>query len=305
MMNLGKSIFLVFVGTSLQIQRCESVKYCQKAVDSVKTVQSCPTSKTEWDDAARRKNCSRIAYTQKCSAVDQFVYHCVINGYRNATLEVCAPTRIIFGHCVEFNVAGGVIQDQFSARCNESFPKCDSHYLSSTAYKYPDCYRLVQGKDIYQSTTLRITTYDTSATIDFKKTELFLLNFLIIIIIIVVSFIFILTFVVGLYIRRRRQTETSNNTGEKTKLLSRNNDIKEDLSTETTKTHLKRSRSCIISLKKTNKRKLRRSFSVIHENDLEKTRDEYVVTGLLAEITGRAHGNKENSFYIGNSKLQR
>lgn len=299
MMTLRKNIFLVIVGTFLQIQRCESVKYCQKAADSVKTVQSCPTSKTEWDDAARRKNCSRIASTQRCSAVDQFVYHCVINGYRNATLEVCAPTRIIFGHCVEFNVAGGVIQDQFSARCNESFPKCDSHYLSSTAYKYPDCYRLVQGKDIYQSTTLRITTNDTSATIDLRKTELFPLYVLIIIvIIIVVSF-------VGLYIRRRRQTETSNNTGEKTKLLSRNNDIKEDLSTETTKTHLKRSRSCIISLKKTNKRKLRRSFSVIHENDLEKTRDEYVVTGLLAEITGRAHGNKENSFYIGNSKLQR
>lgn len=66
----------------------------------------------------------------------------------------------------------------------------------------PDCYRLVQGKDIYQSTTLRITTYDTSATIDFRKTELFPLYVLIIIIIIVVSFIFILTFVVGLYIRK-------------------------------------------------------------------------------------------------------
>lgn len=60
----------------------------------------------------------------------------------------------------------------------------------------PDCYRLVQGKDIYQSTTLRITTNDTSATIDLRKTELFPLYVLIIIvIIIVVSF-------VGLYIRK-------------------------------------------------------------------------------------------------------
>lgn len=135
MMILGKSIFLFFVSTILQVQRCGSAKYCQEAVDSVKTVQSCPTSKTEWDAAARRKNCSSIASKQSCSLVDKFVYHCVINGYRNVTLEVCAPSRIIFGHCVEFNVAGGVIQDQFSARCNESFPKCDSHYLSSTAYK--------------------------------------------------------------------------------------------------------------------------------------------------------------------------
>lgn len=42
---------------------------------------------------------------------------------------------MILGHCVEFNVAGGLIQDQFSAPCNEHFPKCDAFYLSSTAYK--------------------------------------------------------------------------------------------------------------------------------------------------------------------------
>lgn len=224
MMILGKSIFLFFVSTILQVQRCGSAKYCQEAVDSVKTVQSCPTSKTEWDAAARRKNCSSIASKQSCSLVDKFVYHCVINGYRNVTLEVCAPSRIIFGHCVEFNVAGGVIQDQFSARCNESFPKCDSHYLSSTAYKYPDCYKLVQGEYIYQSTTFRITTNDTSATIDLRKTESFHFLWLIFIIIIGVS----VSFAVGLNRRRRRQTENSNSTGEKSKLLPRNNDIEEE-----------------------------------------------------------------------------
>lgn len=73
-------------------------KYCQKAVDSVVIVDFCPTSKREWDDAARRKNCSKIASTQNCSSADKFVYHCVINGYRNETLEVCAPSRIIFGN---------------------------------------------------------------------------------------------------------------------------------------------------------------------------------------------------------------
>lgn len=58
-------------------------------------------------------------------------------------MEVCAPSRIIFGHCVEFNVPGGVIQDQISAACSETFPKCDAYYLSTTAYKYLDCYKLV------------------------------------------------------------------------------------------------------------------------------------------------------------------
>lgn len=300
-MILGKSIFLFFVSTILQVQRCGSATYCQEAVDSVKTVQSCPTSKTEWDAAARRKNCSSIASKQSCSLVDKFVYHCVINGYRNVTLEVCAPSRIIFGHCVEFNVAGGVIQDQFSARCNESFPKCDSHYLSSTAYKYPDCYKLVQGEYIYQSTTFRITTNDTSATIDLRKTEPFHFLWLIFIIIIVVS----LSLAVGLNRRRRRQTENSNSTGEKSKLLPRNNDIEEGMSTETTKALLKRSRSCIIPLKKSNKRKLIRSFSVIHDfeaKDLEKTRKEYVSTGLLTKSQVEFTGIKKKSFYFGDNE---
>lgn len=39
------------------------------------------------------------------------------------------------GHCAEFNEPGGVIQDQLVASCNEAFPKCDSYYRSSTAYK--------------------------------------------------------------------------------------------------------------------------------------------------------------------------
>lgn len=72
-------------------------RYCQEAVASVALVGSCPTSKIEWDTAARKKNCSRISSQQKCAPVEKFKFHCVINGYRNETLEVCAPSRVIFG----------------------------------------------------------------------------------------------------------------------------------------------------------------------------------------------------------------
>lgn len=72
--------------------------YCEEAVKSVKIVTSCPTSKTEWDIAAFRKNCSGIASRQICvKKNEKFQYHCVINGMRNKLVEVCAPTRIIFG----------------------------------------------------------------------------------------------------------------------------------------------------------------------------------------------------------------
>lgn len=80
----------------MQFDKSES-RYCPEAVASVKTVASCPTSISEWNFAARKKNCSELAQRQHCSTVEKFVYHCVINGYRNETLEVCAPLRIIFG----------------------------------------------------------------------------------------------------------------------------------------------------------------------------------------------------------------
>lgn len=57
----------------------------------------CPTSKQEQNIAAKRKNCSKLATSQNCTSFEDFVYHCTINSYRNATLEVCAPTRTILG----------------------------------------------------------------------------------------------------------------------------------------------------------------------------------------------------------------
>lgn len=47
---------------------------------------------------------------------------------------------LFLGHCVEFNLLGGVIQDQMSSPCNDTFPKCDVVYrlnviLSSESYK--------------------------------------------------------------------------------------------------------------------------------------------------------------------------
>lgn len=141
-MNYSFLLFLVL--SMMEVEVCTSQnRYCQEAVASVTVVDSCPTSKTEWDVAARKKDCGRMASNQTCTTVEKYQYHCVVNGLRSELLEVCAPTRIIFGHCVEFNVLGGVIQDQPSAPCNATFPKCAEIYLSSDIYKYPDCYKLV------------------------------------------------------------------------------------------------------------------------------------------------------------------
>lgn len=92
------SIYTYIYNTSLQQLFTSQNRYCEEAVNSVESVASCPTSKTEWDIAALKKNCSRIASRQNCiNAIEKFQYHCVINGLRNKLVEVCAPTRIIFG----------------------------------------------------------------------------------------------------------------------------------------------------------------------------------------------------------------
>lgn len=60
-------------------------------------MESCPTNYQEWETAAKLKNCKITAAQQKCSEADKFVYHCVIDGFENEILEVCAPQKYITG----------------------------------------------------------------------------------------------------------------------------------------------------------------------------------------------------------------
>lgn len=121
---------------------------CQKAVNDVKIVTSCPKSKEEWDIAALKKNCSKlaaVAKTKNCTIKEkQPEFHCVFNSLRNKLLEVCADKRIIFGYCTEFNEFGGLIQNHYPVPCEKVSPKCIGSYYSSDAYKYQGCYELVK-----------------------------------------------------------------------------------------------------------------------------------------------------------------
>eukprot|EP00105_Crassostrea_gigas_P041389 XP_019925537.1 PREDICTED: uncharacterized protein LOC105334874 isoform X1 [Crassostrea gigas] len=73
----------------------------------------------------------------------KFQYHCLINAWINATLEVCAFNRTIIGHCAEFNLGGATVQDNYDADCTKHDPPCPSSYSSAEAYKYKTCYKLV------------------------------------------------------------------------------------------------------------------------------------------------------------------
>lgn len=69
---------------------------------------SCPTNDKEWETAGKLKNCQITAAQQKCSEADKFVYHCVINGFENETLEVCAPQKLITGILIELHLVKNV-----------------------------------------------------------------------------------------------------------------------------------------------------------------------------------------------------
>lgn len=75
---------------------------CQEAVNNVEVVASCPKSKEEWDIAASKKNCAKIAAVaaEKNCTIDEIQpkYHCVINALRTKFLEVCADEEIIPGN---------------------------------------------------------------------------------------------------------------------------------------------------------------------------------------------------------------
>lgn len=76
---------------------------CEISLLTVNYVNKCPTDAESWQVAGRRMNCEGIK--QDClqgirADSHQFVfqYHCVINVWRNATLEVCAFNRTILGN---------------------------------------------------------------------------------------------------------------------------------------------------------------------------------------------------------------
>lgn len=92
---------IIFVLNSLKQLPRGANEDCMDAVNNAEVVDSCPTSKKEWDIAARRKNCSKLsaeAEKENCIMNEkQPEYHCLINALRNKLLEVCVARKTMFG----------------------------------------------------------------------------------------------------------------------------------------------------------------------------------------------------------------
>ncbi|XP_056013931.1 uncharacterized protein LOC125649582 [Ostrea edulis] len=129
----------------------DSEDSCEASRGTVTKVYKCPGNETEWIEAAQRKNCTALAGA--CSEPARFVYHCALNPYVNETLEVCAYGRNIFlGRCTEYSILGNLIQESGES-CRMFSNPCPVIYASSEAFKYQDCYALVQRPTTSQPTT--------------------------------------------------------------------------------------------------------------------------------------------------------
>ncbi|XP_062587080.1 uncharacterized protein LOC134248695 isoform X2 [Saccostrea cucullata] len=146
---LGFSLLLYFL-------MVESSRNCPQSNMTFQYVKSCPRTREDWINAAARKNCSGVK--QDCVKSEKFQYHCVINSQMNSIIEVCAPTWFCIGFCAEYNLQGERIQDNFNAPCKNFSNPCPPRYLSSEAYLYQECYKLVELQK--KESFLQNKTYD-------------------------------------------------------------------------------------------------------------------------------------------------
>lgn len=152
-MNLYASIFIVAITLFLKIipiVLCS--RFCQWSNGTAVTVSSCPQNKSEMEERAKIKNCNVTAGIQNCTDTENFKYHCVMNELETNFVELCAPQYYIHGYCTEYNTLGAAIQEHFSLKCSDVKPPCNASYLSTDAYLYEGCSKMVR-KNMQMSST--------------------------------------------------------------------------------------------------------------------------------------------------------
>lgn len=153
------SFISVFVGCSLASES----RSCLWSKKTAVYVPSCPQSKEEMEGRAKNKDCVSIAHSQNCTKPEQFKYHCLINEFENASIEVCAESYyIVSGYCAEYNTVGALIQQHNGLKCSVGDPPCPLRYLSTDSYQYKVCYDAVSKKRHTSSIEMTTVLYNMS-----------------------------------------------------------------------------------------------------------------------------------------------
>ncbi|XP_062604833.1 uncharacterized protein LOC134266628 [Saccostrea cucullata] len=144
-MGRGKEKYTCLHFLVVLIRIFNTVLSCPVSVPTISYVSYCPKSQEEWENAAERKNCESIAVIQNCTDRSRFQYHCLMNHWKNATLEVCTPIFYLQGYCAEYNIqmkqVAEIYDEGFECLKFNGTHKCPRRYPSNEAYKYQRCYR--------------------------------------------------------------------------------------------------------------------------------------------------------------------
>nr|XP_022342591.1 proteoglycan 4-like isoform X2 [Crassostrea virginica] len=171
-MRSNVNYFTSIIAVVVHIQFCYSSYSCPKSTPTISYVKSCPKNKSEWDSAANRKQCNSIADDLKCATpTSNFKYHCLLNRWRNATLEVCTSVFHLQGYCAVYDTQLHRVAENYETNFEcLKFPedeRCPSRYPSTDAYKYQMCYtnaNLEQKITTSTTTTTTIEATETKAT---------------------------------------------------------------------------------------------------------------------------------------------
>ncbi|XP_062608101.1 uncharacterized protein LOC134269947 [Saccostrea cucullata] len=82
---------------------------CSASISTMTVVNKCPRTEIEWKEREEAKRCQTV--TQECTSETKFKYHCLLNEWGNATVEVCAEVWFINCHCAEYNTGAGIVQE--------------------------------------------------------------------------------------------------------------------------------------------------------------------------------------------------
>ncbi|XP_062596710.1 uncharacterized protein LOC134258183, partial [Saccostrea cucullata] len=128
-------VFVISVASIKTLHGSNGVMY-PSSLSTLNEVPNCPRNQHDWEKAAARKDCNQISKSDN----KPFVYHCLINEWANATVEVCAPTWFVSGFCAMYSSSDARVIDNFNYDCTHYTPPCPQRYISSEAYKYGVCY---------------------------------------------------------------------------------------------------------------------------------------------------------------------
>ncbi|XP_052706793.1 uncharacterized protein LOC128182242 [Crassostrea angulata] len=136
---IKRYIALISTAILLRHKGLAQAQICSESIATPHVVQKCPMNREEWERASQKKKCSEIQKYDNCRNVE---YHCLVNEFRNETIEVCTDPWYLQGYCPIYLENGG--KNDYTKMCmNNAYPcNCSNQYRSTEAYKWQCCFNV-------------------------------------------------------------------------------------------------------------------------------------------------------------------